>query len=178
MISVPAARWVPGRLPGLPAVEAYFCPGTVMAGLRPIYKTLGEPPGKQVDRHRLSRPSLKITRQRSSSEADAFVIEVWNPFTGSYQLADTVKHAMRRVEELANLIYQMRLRRHPKQHVLADAPNVDRTDKLQWAEFRINASTYRSYDTRRFDRPSWMRETSLAHAAKLTCAKVGCAVPL
>ena len=149
-----------------------------MAGLRPIYKTLGEPPGKQVDRHRLSRPSLKITRQGSPSEADAFVIEVWNPFTGSYQLAATVEHAMRRVEELADLIYQMRLRRHPKQHVLADAPDVNRTDELQWAEFRINASTYRSYDTRRFDRPSWMRETSLAHAAKITCTKVGCAVPV
>jgi hypothetical protein len=79
MISVPAARWVPGRLPGLPAVEAYFCPGTVMAGLRPIYKTLGEPPGSKVNRHRLSRPSLKITRQRGGGEADAFVIEVWTP---------------------------------------------------------------------------------------------------
>jgi hypothetical protein len=96
---------------------------------------------------------LKITRQRGGGEADAFVIEVWNPFTGSYQLADTVKHAMRRVEGLANLIYQMRLRRHPKQHVLADAPDVDVADGLQWAEFRINASTYRSYDTLRFDRP-------------------------
>jgi hypothetical protein len=131
-----------------------------------------------MNMHRLSRPSLKITRQRSPSEADVFVIEVWNPFTGSYQLADTVNHAMRRVEELANLIYQMRLRRHPKQNVLADAPDVDRTDEPQWAEFRINASTYRSYDTRRFDRPSWMRETSLVHAAKITSPKVGCAVPL
>ena len=110
-----------------------------MAGLRPIYKTVGELPGKQVNRHRLSRPSLKITRQRSPSEVDAFVIEVWNPFTGSYQLAATVEQAMRRVEELADLIYQMRLRRHPKQHVLADAPDVNRTDELQWAEFRINS---------------------------------------
>jgi len=139
---------------------------------------MGEPLGRQVNMHRLSRPSLKITRQGSLSEADAFVVEVWNPFTGSYQLAATVEHAMRRVEELADLIYQMRLRRHPKQHVLADAPDVNRTDELQWAEFRINASTYRSYDTRRFDRPSWMRETSLAHAAKITCTKVGCAVPV
>jgi hypothetical protein len=127
---------------------------------------------------RLSRPSLKITRQRSPTETGAFVIEVWNPFTGSYQLADTVKHAMRRVEELANLIYQMRLRRHPKRHVLADTPDADKTHELRWAEFRINASTYRSYDTRHFDRPSWMREPSLAHAAKMTCAQVGCAVPL
>ena len=75
-------------------------------GLHPY----GGLPEKQVDRHRLGRPSLKITRQRSLSEADAFVVEVWNPFTGSYQLADTVQHAMRRVEELASLIYEMRLR--------------------------------------------------------------------
>ena len=106
---------MPARLPGLPAVEAYFCPGTVMAGLRPIYKTLGEPPGKQVNRHRLSRPSLKITRQRSLSEADAFVVEVWNPFTGSYQLADTVNMRCDVWKNLPDLIYQMRLRRHPKQ---------------------------------------------------------------
>ena len=82
-----------------------------------------------MDRHRLGRPSLKITRQRSLSEADAFVVEVWNPFTGSYQLADTVEHAMRRVEELASLIYQMRLQRHPKRNVLADAPDVNRSDE-------------------------------------------------
>jgi hypothetical protein len=119
---------------------------------------MGGPPEQQVDRHRLSRPSLRITRQRTTSETDAFVIEVWNPFTGSYQLADTVKLAMRRVEELANLIYQMRLRRHPKQNVLADAPDVDRTNSLQWAEFRINATTHRSYDTRRFDRPGAVAE--------------------
>jgi hypothetical protein len=131
-----------------------------------------------VDRHRLSRPSLRITRQRITSETDAFVIEVWNPFTGSYQLADTVKLAMRRAEELANLIYQMRLHRHPKQHVLADAPDVDRTDSLQWAEFRINAAIHRSYDTRRFDRPNWSRQTDLAHAAKVTFAKVSCVMPI
>ena len=38
MPSVRAGRWVSARLPGPPAVEAYFCPGTVMAGLLPIYK--------------------------------------------------------------------------------------------------------------------------------------------
>jgi hypothetical protein len=131
-----------------------------------------------VDRHRLGRPSLKVTRQLSPTGADAFVVEVWNPLTGSYQLADTVKHGMQRVEELASLIYQMRLQRHPKQNVLADAPDVDKTDKLQWAEFRINAATYRSYETRRFDRPDWRSETGLTQAAKITCAKVGCAVPI
>ena len=132
---------------------------------------------KQVYRHRLGRPSLKITRHRSPSEVDAFVTEVWNPFTGSYQLADTVQHAMQRVDELASLIYQMRLQRHPKRDVLTDAPDVDKTVEPQWAEFRINAATYPSYDTRHFDRPSWTRETDLAHAIKITCTKVGCAIP-
>lgn len=126
-----------------------------------------------MDRHRLGRPSLRITRQRSPTEADAFVVEVWNPFIGSYQLADTVKHAMLRVEELASLICQMRVQRHPRRNMLADPPDVVGRDDLQWSEFRINASTYRSYDTRRFDRHNWRRETGLTGAAHATCEKVG-----
>ena len=128
---------------------------------------------EDLDRHRLGRPSLRITRQRSSAEANAYVVEVWNPFVGSYQLADTVNHAIRRVEELACLICQMRVRRHPKRNALADPPDVNRTDNLQWAEFRVNAATYRSYDTRRFDRPTWRRETGLTDATHITCEKVG-----
>jgi hypothetical protein len=139
---------------------------------------MGWPPEKQVDRLRLGRPSLKITRQQSPSEADAFVVEVWNPFTGNYQLADTVQHAMLRVEELAGLIYQMQLQRHPKRDALTDAPDVDRTVEPQWAEFRINAATHRSYDTRSFDRPSWRREIDLTHAANITRAAAGCAMPI
>jgi hypothetical protein len=45
-------------------------------------------------------------------------------------------------------------------------------------EFRINATTHRSYDTRRFDRPNWSRQTDLAHAAKVTLAKVSCVMPI
>ncbi len=85
---------------------------------------------------------------------------------------------MRRVEELASLIGQMWLQRHPKQDALADVPDVDRTDDIQWAEFRINATRYRSYDTRRFDRPSWMRAAGLLQATEATCAKVGYALPM
>jgi hypothetical protein len=133
---------------------------------------------KQVDRHRLGRPSLKITRQRSPNEAEAFVVEVWNPFAGSYQSADTLERGMRQVKELASLIYPMRLQRHPKRNALADASDVNRTDKPQWAELRINAATCRSYDTRRLDRPSWRRETGLTHAANITCEKVGYAMPI
>jgi hypothetical protein len=139
---------------------------------------MGWPLEKQVDRHRLGRPSLKITRHRTPNEVDAFVAEVWNAFTGSYQLADTVKHAMQRVEELASLNYQMRLQRHPKRDVLTDAPDVDGTVEPQWAEFRINAATHRSYDTRSFDRPSWRREIDLTYAANITRAAAGCAMPI
>jgi hypothetical protein len=108
----------------------------------------------------LGRPSLKITRPRSPNEAEAFVVEVWNPFAGSYEFADTLESGMRRVKELASL-RKMWLQRHPKRN----APDVNRTDKPQWAEFRINTATYCRYDTLRFDRPSWRRETGLTHAA-------------
>ena len=79
--------------------------------------------------------------------------------------------------ELAGLIGQMWLQRHPKQNVLADVPDVASTDGIQWAEFRISATTHRSYETRRFDRPGWMRATGLTQAAETTCAKVGYALP-
>jgi hypothetical protein len=46
----------------------------------------------------------------------------------------------------------MRLQRHRKQDELADAPDTDSTDTAKWGEFRINASTYRTYDTRWHDR--------------------------
>jgi hypothetical protein len=51
------------------------------------------------------------------------------------------------------------------------------SDGAQWAEFRVNATTYRSYDTRGFDRLGWMRAAGLAQAAKATCGKVGYAMP-
>lgn len=130
-----------------------------------------------MNRQRLSRPSLKITRHVRRGEADGFVFEVWNPFIGNYQPAHSVLDAMRRVEDLAGLIGQMWLQRHPKQSVLADVPDVDRTDGVKWAEFRISATAQRSYETRRFDRPGWMRATGLNEAAETTCTKVGYAMP-
>jgi hypothetical protein len=130
-----------------------------------------------VNRQRLSRPSLKVTRQWGRGETDGFVFEVWNPFIGNYQPIDSILDAMRRVEELAGLIGQMWLQRHPKQNVLADVPAVTRTDGIEWAEFRINSTTHRSYETRRFDRPAWMRATGLIQAAETTCTKVGYVLP-
>jgi hypothetical protein len=78
---------------------------------------------------------------------------------------------MRRVDQLADLIYQMRLQRHPKQDALAAAPNTESTDTATFAEFD------RSYDTRWHDRPGWARATGLMQAATTTCTRVGYAVP-
>jgi len=120
---------------------------------------------------------LKITRCTGQDRANSFTFEVWSPFTANYQPVDSVKDGLRRVDELAGLICQMWLQRHPKQDALADVPDPDGADHTQWAEFRINATTYRSYDTRRHDRPGWTRATGMIQAAETTCAKVGYALP-
>jgi hypothetical protein len=125
----------------------------------------------------MTRPSLKITRQTNRSDTTDFIFEVWSPFTGTYQPAASIKNAMQRLEELAALICQMRLQRHPKQEALADVPDVREADDLEWAEFRVNAATFRSYDMRRFDRVGWTKATGLRQAAEMTCAKVGYALP-
>jgi hypothetical protein len=126
-----------------------------------------------MNRQRPRRPSLKITRHADQTRANSFGFEVWSPFTGNYQKVDSIEDGLRRVDELAGLICQMWVQRHPKQDTLADAPDADGTDTDQWAEFRINATTYRSYDTRRFDRPNWMRATGMIQAAEATCNRVG-----
>jgi hypothetical protein len=112
------------------------------------------------------------------SESDGFAFEIWNPFIGAYQPIGSIGDAMRRVDELAGLIGQMWLQRHPKQNVLADVPDVDGADGVHWAEFRISATALRTYETRRFDRPGWMRAGGLTQAAETTCAKVGYAMPM
>jgi hypothetical protein len=124
-------------------------------------------------RQTLRRPSLRITRHRDKARTSSFTFEVWSPFTGVYQPVESMETGLRRVVELAGLICQMWLQRHPKQDALADAPDADGTDATEWAEFRINATTYRSYDTRRHDRPGWARATGLIHATETTCARVG-----
>ena len=43
----------------------------------------------------------------------------------------------------------------------------------RWAEFRINATTFRSYDTRSDDRPAWAKATDMKQAAATVCLKVG-----
>jgi hypothetical protein len=128
-------------------------------------------------RRKLYRPSLKITRHADPCRAGNFTFEVWSPFTGNYQVVASIEDGMRRVDHLADLIYQMWLQRHPKQDALADAPDTDSTDTGKWGEFRINATTYRSYDTRWHDRPGWARATGLIQAAETTCTRVGYALP-
>ena len=131
----------------------------------------------RVNRQRLSRPSLRITRRADHEGTNSFVFEVWSPFVGQYQLVESIDIGLRRIDELTTLICQMWLQRHPKQDALTDAPDAQATDASEWAEFRINATTYRSYDTRRHDRPGWTRASNLLQATETTCIRVGCALP-
>jgi len=155
-----------------------------------------------MNRNRPHRPSLKITRHAAQTEASSFGFEVWSPFTANYQKVDTIEDGLRRIGELADLICQMWVQRHPKQDTLADAPDAgeagageagageagageagagevgetpgaNEVETVEWAEFRINATTFRSYDTRRSDRPNWMRATGMVQAAEATCSRVG-----
>ncbi len=130
-----------------------------------------------MNRQRLSRPALRITRHADRERTDRFTFEVWNPFTGLYQPVDSIDIGMRRINELTQLICQMWLQRHPKQDALIDVPDPGENDGAEWAEFRVNATTFRSYDTRGFDRLGWMRAAGLLQAAKATCGKVGYALP-
>ena len=132
---------------------------------------------RHMNRQQLSRPSLKITRQADQNRAAYFIVEVWNPFVSAYQLVNSVEDGLARVGELANLICRMWVQRHPKREVLVDVPDPRATEGQRWAEFRINASTFKSYDTRYDDRPAWARSAGMTQAAAATCTRVGCALP-
>ena len=56
-----------------------------------------------------------------------------------------------------------------------DVPAAAEIDGLRWAELRISATTFRSYDTRSDDRPVWARATGMKQAAAI-CSKVGYAL--
>jgi hypothetical protein len=127
-------------------------------------------------RQTLRRPSLKITRHTNQTRSSSFSFEVWSPFTADYQPVESVEAGLRRVDQLAGVICQMWLQRHPMQNALTDTPNADNSDTAEWAEFRINATTYRTYDTRRHDSRGWARATGLTHATEATCARVGYAL--
>jgi hypothetical protein len=131
-----------------------------------------------MNRRKLYRPSLKISHHDDRSAANQFVFAVWNPFVDAYQAVDSVEEGVRRVGELADLISRMWLERHPKQDVLADVPDPVATEGIWWAELRINATTFKSYDTRRDDRPAWSRAAGLTQAAAIICARVGHTAPV
>lgn len=126
-----------------------------------------------MNRRGLCRPSLKITRSGDHSATDRFRVEVWNPFVHEYQPVDSVEEGITRVGDLANLIGRMWLERHPKREALMDVPDTVETAGPRWAEFRINATTFRSYDTRSDDRPAWAKATDMKQAAATVCLKVG-----
>jgi len=131
-----------------------------------------------MNRRRLNRPSLKITHRVDERYASQFAFEVWNPFVSKYQAVDSVDDGLRRVGELADLICRMWLERHSKQDALADVPDPVTTEGTRWAEFRINATTFKSYDTRYDDRLAWARAAGLTQAVATICARVGYAAPV
>jgi hypothetical protein len=131
-----------------------------------------------MNRVQPGRPSLKITREVDHRWDSHFIVEVWNPFVSAYQAASSVESGLTRVGELADLIGRMWLQRHPKRAVLVDTPDAAATDGTKtWAELRINATTFRSYDTRYDARPAWAWAASISQAAATTCTRVGYALP-
>jgi hypothetical protein len=128
--------------------------------------------------HHQSRPSLKITRRVDDQETSSLTFEVWSPFVASYQLVASVDAGLRRIEQLARLICQMRSQGHQKQDQLTDVPDADWSKGVQWAEFRISPTTPPGYDTRRNDRPAWVRADGMQQATEATCSSVGCALPI
>ena len=126
-----------------------------------------------MNRRSLCRPSLKITRTGDQPETTPFRVEVWNPFHHAYQPVTSVEDGITRVGDLAKLIGRMWLERHPKRDDLMDVPAVAEMDGQHWAELRINATVFRSYDTRSDDRPTWAKAVGMKQAATAICIKVG-----
>jgi hypothetical protein len=131
-----------------------------------------------MHRQPANRPALKITRHADEPNAASFTFEVWNPFVASYQPVTSVETGLGRIDQLARLIRQMRLYGHQKQDQLTDVPDADRNGHGRWAEFRVSATTYRSYDTRRTDRPRWVRAIGKLEAVEATCTSVGYALQM
>jgi hypothetical protein len=126
-----------------------------------------------MNRRGLCHPSLKITRTGDQKEVSRFRVEVWNPFLHEYQPVNSLEEGVTRVGNLANLIGRMWLERHPKWDVLRDVPVATEIDGRRWAELRINTTTFRGYDTRSDDRPTWARATGMNQAATAICTRVG-----
>src|SRR5689334_12424912 len=128
-------------------------PGRTLSGL-PVHHAVEIASGIDMNRRGLCRPSLKISRSGDQTETDGYFVEVWNPFLHEYQPINSVEEGVARVADLANLIGRMWLARHPKRDVLMDVPAATAMDGRRWAELRINATSFKSYDTRSDDRPT------------------------
>lgn len=102
---------------------------------------------------------------------------MWNPFRAEYQPASSLEDGVTRVSELADLISRMWLG-DTQAGCLAGCPDVVETGGSHWAEFRINATTFRGYDTRYADRPTWAKATGMMQAAATVCTKVGYVLPV
>ncbi len=122
---------------------------------------------------RPARPSLRITRDVGRAGQDRFTVEIWSPFTACYQPVDSIEGGLQRIEELARLIGQMWLQRHPKRVVLVDPPDVNEVDGAQWAELRRTATESGHYDTRCFHRMNWAPAAGPAEAVETMCNEVG-----
>lgn len=129
-----------------------------------------------MNRRGLCRPSLKITRSGDQTAASPFRVEVWNPFAHQYQPVASVEEGATRVGDLADLIGRMWLERHPKRDALMDIPVAAEIEGRRWAELRVNATTFRSYDTRSDDHLAWAKAVGLEQAAAIICSKVGYAL--
>lgn len=131
-----------------------------------------------MNRRGLCRPSLKITRSGGqTTHPNPFSVEVWNPFAHAYQPVNSVEDGVTRVGHLANLIARMWLDHHPKRDALMDVPAPEENGGRRWAEFRINGTTFRSYEIRSDDRPRWTKAAGMDQAAATICADVGYVLP-
>ena len=126
-----------------------------------------------MHRRSLCRPSLKITRSGGQMKVDRFCIDVWNPFIHVYEPVNSVEEGVARADALANLIGRMWLERHPKRDALMDVPVTAKIDGWRWAEVRINATTFRSYDTRSDDCLAWVGAAGMKRAVAAICVNVG-----
>jgi len=98
-----------------------------------------------------------------------FIVEVWNLSLGLISESTRSRIEWHASDGLANLIYRMWEQRHPKRDALVDVPDPPVIVGQRWAEFRINASTSKSYDTRCDDRPARARAGGMTQAVAATC---------
>ena len=121
----------------------------------------------------VSRPSLKVTRHDDRAPPDDIEFEVWNPLAGIYEQVGSIRGGMQRMEELADRIHDMWVRKDPRVAGLHDVPAADPQDDGEWAEFRVSAQANRVYETRRFDKTDWVKAPGKPQAAEITCNEVG-----